>query len=157
MVALTDQDKTASLNQAGFTLRRLADGSLVMPQPCQQLDNLKCQSYEQRPCRCRLFECLTLKAFRAGDLDRDEALKTIQIARHLVNELKMHISRHFSSLSSFPVANFGRELKAYSRRLPLNDRRRLQAHEKVAKKAYLKLREMLDAHFYSHESNRSNR
>jgi len=70
----------------GDDIRRLAELGLplekkghqrVFAQPCACFDGTLCRIYNERPKRCRTFECGLLKRVQAGELGADAALETI--------------------------------------------------------------------------------
>ena len=50
-------------------------------QPCACFDGRLCTAYEQRPTRCRQFDCHTLQQAKAGEIQPAEALGRIRAAR----------------------------------------------------------------------------
>lgn len=81
---------------------------LKLPQPCAALcADRRCRIYEERPTRCREFECALLKSVGAGRLDTTGALRIIrqtqdcaQKIRRLLRELgdtdeRLPLSRRF--------------------------------------------------------------
>jgi len=56
-------------------------------QPCACFDGRLCRIYNERPKRCRMFECGLLKRVQAGDLDAAAALKTIAQAKRQVEKV----------------------------------------------------------------------
>jgi Fe-S-cluster containining protein len=56
-------------------------------QPCACFDGKLCRIYNERPKRCRTFECGLLKRVQAGGLDTGAALKTIAQAKQQVEKV----------------------------------------------------------------------
>ena len=103
-------------------------GRKRVPQPCPAFSagDCTCAIYEERPVRCRQFECRQLLAVRAEETTVPQALKQIRAARKLVaqlekglaalgfNDLKLPLSRRFkqcqraAETGALPAAEFGR-------------------------------------------------
>jgi Fe-S-cluster containining protein len=49
--------------------------------PCSRLDDRRCTVYTERPRTCATYSCETLRAYGAGEVDRDAALSRIQALR----------------------------------------------------------------------------
>jgi Fe-S-cluster containining protein len=82
--------------QKGDDIRRLAELGLslekkgrqrVFAQPCACFDGTLCRIYNERPKRCRTFECGLLKRVQAGELGADAALETIAQAKRQVEKV----------------------------------------------------------------------
>ncbi len=71
-----DAQRLTSLGVALQTRGRLTRFS----QPCSCLDGKLCRIYEDRPTRCRTFECRLLQRAQAGEVTERAALKSIQNA-----------------------------------------------------------------------------
>ncbi len=71
----------------GLKIKRQG-GALHLLQPCTAHENNTCLVYEQRPERCRVFECRQLKALSAGDITEDEAFEKIREARELADHVR---------------------------------------------------------------------
>ena len=56
--------------------------------PCVQLCGTRCGVYEDRPKRCRTFECTTLRAAQSGEIDLAEALKRVSQVRAALQRVK---------------------------------------------------------------------
>ena len=56
--------------------------------PCACLDGTKCSVYEDRPARCRRFECELLKRVQNGERTVDDALSTVADAKLRVEKFK---------------------------------------------------------------------
>ena len=56
-------------------------------QPCVFFDGKLCRIYNERPKRCRTFECGLLKRVQAGKLGTDEGLKTITQGKRQVEKV----------------------------------------------------------------------
>ena len=77
-VELRAADDARVLQKAGLQLEQLKT-KVRFAQPCAALcaDN-HCQIYEQRPTRCRQFDCQVLKNVTAGTISRAAGLRTVQ-------------------------------------------------------------------------------
>jgi Fe-S-cluster containining protein len=56
-------------------------------QPCRFINDCTCMIYEQRPTRCRRFECLQLKLLAAEEITEEEAAAKIAEAKTLVQRI----------------------------------------------------------------------
>ncbi|MBC8001096.1 MAG: YkgJ family cysteine cluster protein [Opitutaceae bacterium] len=57
-------------------------------QPCPMFRDSRCAIYQERPQRCRLFECRQLKQVTSGQSTEEAALATIQDARGKVERVR---------------------------------------------------------------------
>ncbi len=84
-VELQPGDDADALKKLGLPVRsvRRGDGAIAKaPQPCAALcEDNRCRIYEDRPTRCRQFECLLFTAVISGEVEVDAAMKTIRQAR----------------------------------------------------------------------------
>lgn len=67
------------------------DGVISFSHPCKCLSGTKCSVYQDRPARCRIFECELLKRVRAGERTVEQAHATIQEAFAKVASLKQRL------------------------------------------------------------------
>jgi len=93
-------------------------------QPCGCFDGKLCRIYNDRPKRCRSFECGLLKRVQAGELDADAALKTIAQAKRQVEKVcellrgtgsddeRLALSHRYGRAMSEPVDLSGGEASA---------------------------------------------
>lgn len=84
-------------------------------QPCACFDGKWCQIYDDRPKRCRSFECELLKQAQAGTITVVAALKCIAEARrhadavrHLVRKLghtdeNVPLNRRYAAIAAEPI------------------------------------------------------
>lgn len=97
-VKLQPKDSTKAL--AGFGLRiRRKRGSEMFLQPCAAFKGCRCAIYEDRPERCRLFECKQLKQMIAGEISEAAALERVASARAAVTRV-MEILHHAGDKNS---------------------------------------------------------
>jgi len=82
-VQLQRSDNTKKLSSMGLVLKQRG-GKSQFPQPCSCFDGKLCGIYENRPARCRSFECRLLQQVNAGKIKPEVALKSIAEARQLV-------------------------------------------------------------------------
>lgn len=87
LVRLQPQDSVQQLTRLGMKLRRKKTQPWF-PQPCQFLQSCACTIYENRPTRCRLFECQQLKKLHAGQITEQDALEVIARTKAMVAEVE---------------------------------------------------------------------
>ena len=87
-VELRAGDDANRLKELGLTLATKGRGKLAFAQPCACFDGKLCGIYDDRPERCRTFECGLLKRVQAGELEADTALKTIAQTRRQVEKVR---------------------------------------------------------------------
>jgi Fe-S-cluster containining protein len=85
-VELRRGDDAKRLAELGLSLVK-KDRHQAFAQPCACFDGELCRIHNERPKRCRTFECGLLKRVQAGELDADEALKTIAQAKRQVEKV----------------------------------------------------------------------
>jgi hypothetical protein len=110
--------------QAGDVPQRLASLGVALQtrgkltrftQPCSCLEGKLCRIYDERPTRCRTFECRVLQRVQAGEVTERAALKSIQNAlrcaekvRSILRELgdtdeSVPLSRRYQRMMREPV------------------------------------------------------
>ena len=104
-VELQRGDDPRQLTRLGLELFRKARKQCFV-QPCACFDGRLCSIYEDRPKRCRTFECRLLQRVHAGEATVHSALKRIATARRVIRI----------------VEKLCRELGQTDERLPLNRR-----------------------------------
>ena len=114
-VELQRSDDVKKLAGSGMDLREKTNGKICFNQPCFCFDGKLCGIYENRPKRCRAFECRLLERTQSGKVTTTAALKAIAEARRcaddvreLVRELgqsdeKMPLNRRCSEVMSQPI------------------------------------------------------
>jgi uncharacterized protein len=85
-VELPPGGEARKLEALGVTLIRKGR-KLAFSQPCSCFDGQFCRIYEDRPARCRTFECRLLQRAQAGELTAASALKTIAQTRRQADKL----------------------------------------------------------------------
>jgi Fe-S-cluster containining protein len=91
-VELRKGDDAEHLAELGLSLEKKRRHR-AFAQPCICFDGRLCRIYDERPKRCRTFECGLLKRVQAGELDADAALKTIAQAKRQVEKVCVLLRR----------------------------------------------------------------
>ena len=113
-VRLQVGDDAQRLASLGVTLQ--TRGKLTrFSQPCSCLEGKLCRIYDDRPTRCRTFECRVLQRVQAGEVTERAALKSIQNAlrraekvRGILRELgdtdeSVPLSRRYQRMMRQPI------------------------------------------------------
>lgn len=87
IVRLQPQDSVKELEKLGMQINRRKTQP-YFKQPCRFLNECTCTIYEQRPTRCRRFECLQLKLLAEGEITEAEAAAKIAEAKAQVQCIK---------------------------------------------------------------------
>ncbi|HSY74260.1 MAG TPA: YkgJ family cysteine cluster protein [Dongiaceae bacterium] len=87
-VELRAGDDAKRLAELGLTLEKKGRGKLAFAQPCVCFDGKLCGIYEDRPKRCRTFECGLLKKVEADEMTAGAALKKISEAKILMKKVR---------------------------------------------------------------------
>jgi Fe-S-cluster containining protein len=87
-VELRAGDNAKQLAQLGLQVEKKGRGKLAFAQPCACFDGTLCKIYEDRPKRCRTFECGLLKRVQAGALDAGVALGKISKTKRRVEKVR---------------------------------------------------------------------
>jgi uncharacterized protein len=87
-VELRAGDDAERLKQLGLTLEKKGRSKLAFAQSCACFDGKLCKIYDDRPKRCRTFECGLLKRVQADELSAGAALKKISVAKILVKKVR---------------------------------------------------------------------
>lgn len=85
-VELQPGDDAAKLKRLGLVFAK--SRKLKFPQPCAALECRICRIYEDRPARCREFECALLKSVTAGGMKTPVALRAIRDAQQRAERVK---------------------------------------------------------------------
>jgi len=95
-VELQSGDEPRKLSSLGLKLRS-KKGVAFFLQPCSANREVNgqcsCAIYEQRPIRCRLFDCLQLRGVVAGEISEATAQEKILHARSLVAQVNAQIAQ----------------------------------------------------------------
>jgi Fe-S-cluster containining protein len=76
----------------GLTLKR-KPGLTTFRQPCSAHQDNQCTIYENRPQRCRLFNCQQLLRVAAGEVTQSSAQEIIASTRKKINQVIEKIER----------------------------------------------------------------
>jgi len=87
-VELRAGDDAKRLEKLGLALEKKGKNKLAFAQPCAGFDGRLCKIYQDRPKRCRLFECGLLKRVEAGELTAKTALKKIAGAKKRAGQVR---------------------------------------------------------------------
>ena len=125
-VELRAGDAAPRLQRLGLTLHRKTKTKLAFHQPCACFDGKLCRIYEDRPYRCRQFDCGLLKRVAANELTAGAALKKI-------SETKRHAEKVRELLRSLgqrdePMALTHRYAEAMSAPIDLADEAGAERH-----------------------------
>ena len=99
--------------QAGDDAKRLAALGVALqtrgkltrfPQPCSCLEGKLCRIYEDRPTRCRTFECRLLQRSQAGEVSEHAALKSIRNARQCAEKVRRILRELGDTDESIPLS-----------------------------------------------------
>jgi len=91
-VILQPTDSPRTLSSLGLTLKRKPGGT-TFRQPCSAHQNNQCAIYENRPQRCRLFNCQQLLRVASGEITQSAAQETIASTRGKRNQVIEKIER----------------------------------------------------------------
>jgi hypothetical protein len=87
-VELRAGDDAKRLERLGLTLFAKTKTKLAFVQPCACFDGKFCKIYDDRPKRCRLFECGLLKKVEAGEISAGTALRKISAAKERAGDVR---------------------------------------------------------------------
>jgi len=87
IVRMQPGEVPAELAKLGLKIR-CRDGEYYMEQPCSALREKRCTVYEQRPVRCRLFNCQQLGRLERGETTAAEAMAMIVETRVMVERVR---------------------------------------------------------------------
>jgi hypothetical protein len=91
-VELREGDDAGRLAELGLSL--IKKGSkLAFAQPCACFDGKLCRIYDDRPKRCRAFECGLLKRVQDGELDAGAALQIISQTKRQAEKVRVLLRR----------------------------------------------------------------
>jgi len=91
-VVLQPTDSPRALSSLGLTLKR-KPGLTTFRQPCSAHQNNQCAIYEDRPQRCRLFNCQQLLRVASGEITQSVAQETIASTREKRSQVVEKIER----------------------------------------------------------------
>jgi Fe-S-cluster containining protein len=87
-VELRAGDDAEHLTKLGLLLGRKGRDKTAFAQPCECFDGKLCRIYDDRPKRCRTFECGLLKKVGADELSAGAALNKIFETKILVKKVR---------------------------------------------------------------------
>ena len=114
-VELHAGDDAGRLAELGLSLEKKGRTKLAFTQPCPCFDGKFCKIYDDRPKRCRLFECGLLKKVGAGEMNATIALGKISEAKILAgkvrgmirslggNDERLALTKRYAQAMSAPV------------------------------------------------------
>jgi uncharacterized protein len=102
-VRLQPNDAPRELLALGLKLKRKRRGDYIL-QPCPAYRDARCSIYEQRPERCRRFECRQLQRLEAGEITEGMALEKIQEVQKRAAELDVLSRRPDGSKRNGPLS-----------------------------------------------------
>ena len=91
LVKLQPADSPKALAALGLKLKRKRRQDCIQ-QPCPAHRDCRCSIYEERPVRCRVFECRQLQRVTTGAITEEAALAKINCATSLVAEVNALLS-----------------------------------------------------------------
>ncbi|MCE7992747.1 MAG: YkgJ family cysteine cluster protein [Roseivirga sp.] len=95
--------RPSDLNDATRKLDMVKTGDkLQINLPCSAHINNRCTIYDQRPWVCRAYECKLLKEHKRGEVNKDEALSTINNLKSALEEINALLES-----AGVPKANHG--------------------------------------------------
>lgn len=114
-VELRAGDDARELARLGLSLEKKGRSKTAFAQPCACFDGKLCAIYDDRPKRCRMFECGLLKKIGADELSACVALEKISKAKSLVkkvrgllrqlgqNDERLALTKRYAQAMSAPV------------------------------------------------------
>lgn len=89
---LQPEDPARRLASLGLKIKQRADGPHLL-QPCTAHQGNCCSVYEQRPARCRAFNCRQITALLEGRLSENEAAEMVALARRQLDKLDQLLAK----------------------------------------------------------------
>lgn len=86
-VRLQPGDSAQTLKALGFRIQHKAQYDFF-DQPCIAFKNNCCSIYQERPVRCRVFQCQQLKRLACGETTEENVLKKIKEAQSMIAVIK---------------------------------------------------------------------
>lgn len=147
-VHLQPDDSIKSVSALGLRLKS-RHGKRYFEQPCRAFCGTHCSVYEERPVRCRSFDCRQLMLVANGTIDEDAALQMIRRAHELVDNVEQLIKQSGAK-------NLKRSLKqrfehATSEPVSVEDLSGAIENRARLMRCYLELTELLDTEFRVYE------
>jgi Fe-S-cluster containining protein len=125
-VELQKGDNAGRLIDLGIPLKKKGL-KRAFAQPCRCFDGKLCRIYNDRPNRCRTFDCGLLKRVQSGEMPASAALKQIADAKKLVekvnrllhrlddNDEQLALTKRYGKMMSKPIDLAGDEGLAEAR------------------------------------------
>lgn len=101
-VRLQAQDSAKQLAALGFRLKH-KQAHTVFEQPCQAWKPEGCKIYDDRPCRCRQFECRQVSQLTSGMISWESALAAVSEASFRVSRLQLALEQCGSRNANRPL------------------------------------------------------
>ena len=102
-VRLQPGDSANELAALGLKLKRKKRQQYIL-QPCPAWRESRCSIYEQRPERCRLFECQQLKRVAAREITESAALEKIRDVQRRVEHVNELLQRAGGTNAKKPLS-----------------------------------------------------
>jgi Fe-S-cluster containining protein len=114
-VELRAGDNAARLAELGLSLKKKGQGKLAFAQSCACFDGRLCAIYNDRPERCRTFECGLLKRVENNEMQTEAALKIISKTKRQAenvrvllrqlgqNDERLAMTKRYSQAMSAPI------------------------------------------------------
>ncbi len=142
-VRLQKGDSAQQLIDLGVPLRVTAKGARFR-QPCACLEDNRCRIYEDRPSRCRAFDCRLLQRANAGEVSGAAALRCIAEARRHAEEVRQLLRALGDTDESIPLSR--RYQRMMREPMDLSQPKRVRLQEKLMR-AVGELAATLETHF----------
>ncbi len=111
-VELRRGDDPQALRKLEMPLFEKRPGKWAFAQSCQCFDGTHCRIYEDRPRRCRTFECGLLKKLDKGEVTASEALRKIASAKRLARKTWALLAAEGHPQGGAPLSHSYREAMA---------------------------------------------
>ena len=103
MVILQPSENPRALAALGLKIKR-KHSLAYMPQPCRAHSGGCCTVYDQRPQRCRIFECRTLLRLEQGEITEAAAMEKIREARSKLAIVEALLAQAGETRAEHPLA-----------------------------------------------------
>jgi len=123
-VELQQDDSPRQLSSLGLKLRK-KKGVTFFLQPClahrEEGGSCSCSIYEERPSRCRIFQCRQILAVGSGDASEAGARKMIDTARAMVSGVEQLIDQLAETNPNRSLAHRCANALTTAEKTPLHD------------------------------------
>jgi Fe-S-cluster containining protein len=124
-VELQQEDSPRQLSSLGLKLRK-KKGVTFFLQPClahrEEGGSCSCSIYEERPSRCRTFQCRQILAVGSGDASEAEARKMIDTAKAMVSDVEQLIDQLAETNPNRSLSHRCANALTTAERTPLHER-----------------------------------